>query len=89
MLSRSHTNYLAQLQIDNINQGNSANRMLSKVTLLASILVPLNLVCGMFGMNVEVPWKNVNNLGPFFGIFGFLIVWTVISVVVAKRMRYI
>lgn len=89
MLSRSHTNYLAQLQIDNINQGNNANRMLSKVTLLASILVPLNLVCGMFGMNVEVPWKNVNNLGPFFGIFGFLILWTLVSILIAKRMRYI
>ena len=89
MLSRSHTNYLAQLQIDNINQGNSANRMLSKVTLLASILVPLNLVCGMFGMNVDVPFKNVDNLGPFFGIFGFLILFTLVSVLVAKRMRYI
>ena len=89
MLSRSHTNYLAQLQIDNINQGNNANRMLSKVTLLASILVPLNLVCGLFGMNVDVPFKNVNNLGPFFGIFGFLIVWTLVSLLIAKRMRYI
>ncbi|RFU35876.1 hypothetical protein B7463_g525, partial [Scytalidium lignicola] len=45
MLSRSHSNYLAQLSIDNITQGNNANKVLSKITLLASILVPLNLVC--------------------------------------------
>jgi magnesium transporter len=89
MLSRSHTNYLAQLQIDNINQGNSANKLLSKVTLLASVLVPLNLVCGMFGMNVAVPFKDSENLGPFFGIFGFLVLWTVVSILVAKRLRYI
>src|SRR5436190_12833212 len=48
MLSRSHSNYLAQLSIDSISQGNRANKILGKVTLLASILVPLNLVCSLF-----------------------------------------
>jgi magnesium transporter len=89
MLSRSHSNYLAQLSIDNITQGNHANKVLSKITLLASILVPLNLVCGMFGMNVMVPWRDVKNLGPFFGIFGFLIFIVILFYSLAKRMRYI
>jgi magnesium transporter len=89
MLSRSHSNYLAQLSIDNITQGNQANKVLSKITLLASILVPLNLVCGMFGMNVQVPWREVNNLAPFFGIFGILVLFVVISLVVARRLRFI
>lgn len=89
MLSRSHSNYLAQLSIDNITQGNHANKVLSKITLLASILVPLNLVCGMFGMNVAVPFRDVENLAPFFGILGFLILIVVIFYTIAKRMRYI
>jgi magnesium transporter len=89
MLSRSHSNYLAQLSIDNITQGNNANKVLSKITLLASILVPLNLVCGMFGMNVEVPWRNVDNLGPFFGILGVLILFVIISLGIAKKYKYI
>ncbi|KAF4633203.1 hypothetical protein G7Y89_g4912 [Cudoniella acicularis] len=89
MLSRSHSNYLAQLSIDNITQGNQANKVLSKITLLASILVPLNLVCGMFGMNVEVPWRNVDGLGPFFGIFGVLALFSIVCLIIAKRMRYI
>lgn len=89
MLSRSHSNYLAQLSIDNITQGNNANKVLSKITLLASILVPLNLVCGMFGMNVLVPWRNVDNLGPFFGILSVLITFVIVSLLVAKRYRYI
>lgn len=89
MLSRSHSNYLAQLSIENITQGNNSNKVLSKITLLASILVPLNLVCGMFGMNVVVPWGNSDSLGPFFGIFGFLVLFSVISLVTARRMRYI
>jgi magnesium transporter len=89
MLSRSHSNYLAQLSIDNITQGNNHNKVLSKITLLASILVPLNLICGMFGMNVNVPFKNVDNLGPFFGILGVLILFVVFALLLAKRMRYI
>lgn len=89
MLSRSHSNYLAQLSIDNITQGNHANKVLSKITLLASILVPLNLVCGMFGMNVAVPWKNVDSLGPFFGIFSFLVLFTIVSLLIARRKRFI
>ena len=89
MLSRSHSNYLAQLSIDNITQGNNSNKVLSKITLLASILVPLNLVCGMFGMNVEVPFREVDGLGPFFGILGVLILFVIISLIAAKRFRYI
>ncbi|KAG9239412.1 putative metal ion transporter C27B12.12c [Amylocarpus encephaloides] len=89
MLSRAHSNYLAQLSIDNITQGNHANKVLSKITLLASILVPLNLVCGLFGMNVAVPFKNSSSLGPFFSILGVLLVFTLLSLLVARRMRYI
>ncbi|CAD6502182.1 BgTH12-02421 [Blumeria graminis f. sp. triticale] len=89
MLSRSHSNYLAQLSIDNITQGNHANNVLSKITLLASILVPLNLVCGMFGMNVKVPWRDTESLSPFFGILGLLFLLTVVSLYAARRLRFI
>lgn len=89
MLSRSHSNYLAQLSIDNITQGNNANKVLSKITVLASILVPLNLVCGLFGMNVAVPWRNNESLVPFFGILGSLGFFVLVSLCVAKRMRYL
>jgi magnesium transporter len=89
MLARSHSNYLAQLSIDNITQGNNANKVLSKITLLASILVPLNLVCGMFGMNVAVPWKNSESLLPFFMILASLVVFVLVALAVAKRMRYL
>lgn len=89
MLSRSHSNYLAQLSIDNITQGNNANKVLSKITLLASILVPLNLVCGMFGMNVAVPFRSVDNLIPFFVILAILVAFVIVSLGVARRFRYI
>ena len=89
MLSRSHSNYLAQLSVDHIAQGNIANRVLSKITLLATILVPLNLICGLFGMNVPVPGKNADGLGWFFGIIGVIAAMVVASLVAARRARFI
>jgi len=89
MLSRSHSNYLAQLSIDNITQGNNANKVLSKITLLASILVPMNLVCGLFGMNVKVPYMGGDDLIPFFVILSSLVVFVLFSLVLARKLKYI
>ncbi|KAK4186860.1 hypothetical protein QBC35DRAFT_475090 [Podospora australis] len=88
MLSRAHSNYLAQISIESIAQGTSTNRVLSKITLLASIIVPLNVVTGLFGMNVPVPWgESQDNLRPFFGILGILIAFCIIALAVARKYR--
>lgn len=89
ILSRAHSNYLATLSINNISQGTDMNRVLSKITMLGSILVPLNLVCGLFGMNVHLPFEEASNLGPFFGIVGFMIVLCAMMVSVARWKRWI
>lgn len=90
MLSRSHSNYLAQISIDGIAQSTANNRVLSKITLLASIIVPLNVVTGLFGMNVAVPWGLVSgSLTPFYAILGCLVGFCVLSVVFARRLRWI
>lgn len=89
MLSRAHSNYLAQLSIDSITQGTRANKVLSKITFLASIIVPLNVITGLFGMNVSVPFGDNSSLAPFFTIVGVLIAFSVICIVLARRFRYI
>ena len=89
MLSRSHANYLAQISVENITQGNRANEVLSKVTFVATILVPLNLVCGLFGMNVKVPGREVDNNNWFYGILGCLGAFVVVMATVAKFKKFI
>ncbi|KAL1875916.1 hypothetical protein VTK73DRAFT_9771 [Phialemonium thermophilum] len=89
MLSRSHSNYLAQISIDGITQGTNTNRVLSKITLLASIIVPLNVVTGLFGMNVHVPWQGQENLYAFFGILGSLLLFCLVTLLIARRYRFI
>ncbi|KAJ7591451.1 hypothetical protein C8J56DRAFT_935610 [Mycena floridula] len=59
ILSRSHSNYLAQISIEMTDANNQINDVLSKLTALGTVLIPMNLVTGLWGMNVHVPGQNV------------------------------
>lgn len=72
IFSRSHTNYLAQLQVESFNANNKVTEMLGKVTMLGTMLVPLNIIPGLFGMNVTVPGEQ-GNPAWFYGILGVMI----------------
>ena len=89
MLSRSHSNHLSQLSLNNIEQGSRANELLGKITVFATILVPLNLIAGLFGMNVPVPGENSEGLNWWFGIIGVIGFVSVTFICVAKKMKYI
>ncbi|KOG99773.1 putative Mg(2+) transporter ALR2 DI49_1607 [Saccharomyces eubayanus] len=73
IFSRSHANYLAQLQVESFNSNNKVTEMLGKVTMLGVMLVPLNVITGLFGMNVPVPGGKSTTVSWWFGILGFLI----------------
>ena len=70
ILSRSHSNYLAQISIEMTDANNQINDVLSKLTALGTVLVPMNLVTGLWGMNVHVPGQD-ETVGPDL-IFGAL-----------------
>nr|POE65228.1 putative metal ion transporter c27b12.12c [Quercus suber] len=89
MLSRSHSNHLSQISLNHIEQGSRGNALLSKITVFATILVPLNLIAGLFGMNVPVPGHDSTGLGWWFGIVGIILALSTICVVVAKRLKYV
>lgn len=84
IFSRSHTNYLAQLQVESFYTNNKVTDLLSKVTLLGTIMLPLNLVTGLFGMNVKVPGEGGSNYHWFGGIIGFISFIIIISFFVAN-----
>lgn len=46
ILSRSHSNYLAQISIEMTDANNQINDVLSKLTALGTVLIPMNLVTG-------------------------------------------
>ncbi|KAJ3575960.1 hypothetical protein NPX13_g3858 [Xylaria arbuscula] len=89
ILSRAHSNYLAQLTIDSISQGTQTNAGLSKITFIATVIVPLNIVTGLFGMNVRIPFMDGPDLHAFFGILGSLVAFVILSLLLARRLRLI
>ena len=46
ILSRTHSNYLAQISIEMTDANNQINDVLSKLTALGTILIPMNLITG-------------------------------------------
>ncbi|KAK6365297.1 hypothetical protein LTR64_008800 [Lithohypha guttulata] len=89
MLSRSHANYLAQSSVDSILEGNYTNRSLAKIMVVATILVPLNLITGLFGMNVHVPGQDLSGYSWFGGILGVIVLFVSVSLLLAKKMKLI
>jgi len=89
MLSRSHANYLAHLNVDNLLKGNNTNKTLARITVIATMLVPLNLITGLFGMNVHVPGAGGDNLSWFFGIIGVIFSIITVSLFLARRFKAI
>ncbi|CCE82563.1 Piso0_002293 [Millerozyma farinosa CBS 7064] len=84
ILSRSHSNYLAQLQVQSVISNNRVTDVLSKVTLVGTLIVPLNLVTGLFGMNVRVPGEQKDGLNWFFGIIGVMACIVLVFIVLAR-----
>ncbi|KAK0324746.1 hypothetical protein LTR82_004451 [Friedmanniomyces endolithicus] len=89
MLGRSHSNHLSQISLAHIEQGSRANALLGKITVFATILVPLNLIAGLFGMNVPVPGRESTGLGWWFGIVGVIVTFTLICGFTARRMKLV
>jgi magnesium transporter len=83
--SRSHSNYLAQISIEMTQTNNEINDVLSKLTALGSVLVPMNLVTGLWGMNVQVPGQYQEDLTWFIGIMTSILAFCIVSTLL---MRY-
>lgn len=60
--------------------------VLGKLTVLGTIVLPMNIVTGMWGMNVLVPGQNVEDLSWFWSITAGLVLFGLVSYFIAKRV---
>ncbi|KAI9101703.1 hypothetical protein DFS34DRAFT_426460 [Phlyctochytrium arcticum] len=88
-LARSHSNYLAQISIEITQASNRTNDVVMKMTAMASILLPLNVVTGLFGMNVQVPGQYIENYWWFVGIVVCMIGIATAVYVWARRYKLV
>jgi magnesium transporter len=67
LLSRAHSNYLAQINIRMNERAEQTADVLGKLTVVGTIVLPMNIICGMWGMNVKVPGQDIDSLYWFWG----------------------
>lgn len=88
-LARAHSNYLAQISIEITQASNRTSDVVMRMTAVASILVPLNVVTGLWGMNVRVPGEGGESLSWFFGILTGMIIFAVSIFYLVRRAKLV
>lgn len=86
ILARAHSNCLAQVNIDMTKINNDTNDVLGKITVLGTIVLPMNIVTGLWGMNVIVPGQEHAGTIWFWGITAGLFFFAIASYWGAKRV---
>lgn len=63
------------------------NDVLGKLTVLGTIVLPMSLITGLWGMNVRVPGERAadGDLRWFWGITGSLVVGGLLCYMIARR----
>ncbi|ORZ14630.1 hypothetical protein BCR42DRAFT_376849 [Absidia repens] len=89
VLGRAHRNYLGQISIELSQAGNNTNEVINRLTFLATLVVPLNLVAGLFGMNVQVPGQNDNDLAWFFWITMGMAMYVTFMLAYGKQFNFL
>ncbi|KAJ2633820.1 CorA metal ion transporter [Coemansia sp. RSA 1290] len=89
ILARAHGNYLARINLELTHASNTTNQLATQMTVLAGIFLPLNLVAGIFGMNVKVPGRDRDDLRDFGLIVGAMGLFVVATLAVCRWRRII
>lgn len=91
ILSRSHSNYLADMSIEMTRINNDTNNVVSRLTVLGTIIFPMNLITGLWGMNVKVPgqFQDEDGLNWFYSICFCLLIFAIISVGFCRYLRVV
>lgn len=87
ILSRAQSNYLAQMNIRMTERAEKTNDVLGKLTVLGTIVLPMNIVTGLWGMNTRVPGEDgePGDLTWFFSITGGLMIAGLLCFLIARR----
>lgn len=78
---------MAQINIRMNERAEQNADVLGKLTVLGTIVLPMNIITGMWGMNVWVPGQDIEgDLTWFFCITAGLAMFGVVCYVVAKKV---
>jgi magnesium transporter len=56
---------------------------------IATMFLPLQVISGIFGMNVQVPWQDMETINPFYGVVGFMVLVAFLFYRLFKRRNWL
>eukprot|EP00127_Corallochytrium_limacisporum_P003721 Clim_evm53s152 gene=Clim_evmTU53s152 len=73
-VASAQANYLTKVSIHIAHSQYQADHLFKNLTVISTLVLPMQLLAGLFGMNVTVPFQTdkIDSLGPFFGIIGLM-----------------
>jgi magnesium transporter len=86
MLSRSQSKYLSQLSFDSTRMRNTIVGTLARLTGISAVIVMMQVITGLFSMNISIPGLGVAGLSCWFGILGLILGLILLFLVVARRI---
>ncbi|ROT37389.1 cora-domain-containing protein [Sodiomyces alkalinus F11] len=86
ILARSHANYLAQINIRMNERSEQTADVLGKLTVLGTIVLPMNIITGLWGMNVYVPGQEYETLTWFWCLTAGLLLFGLTCYLIAKSV---
>ncbi|KAJ1564954.1 CorA metal ion transporter, partial [Cladochytrium tenue] len=84
LLDRAHGNYLAQISVEVAEASQRTGVVGVRITTLASIIVPLNIVTGLWGMNVKVPGRDEDSLVWFYWLVAGMVAFAAVATWVVR-----
>lgn len=88
-LARAHATLLARLSVASSRTGGRTIEFLTKMTVIGAIILPMQFLTGLFGMNNPVPGQNSTNLDWWFGILGVIGAFIIVALILARWMKAI
>jgi len=81
--------FLAKVSLNITMKSHHLNELASKLGTLATVLLPLTFLTGLFGMNVQVPWQTEDSLRPFAALCTFMFVLVVVLMIFFKLKKWL
>ena len=75
VISQANNNVVSILSIIGAEHSNRTNDVMKRMTLLGSVMGPLNLVTSAFGMNIRVPYQQEDSTTLFWVLVGCALGW--------------
>ena len=88
-LELARNRFLASIDANISNYSRDLDALMKKFAVIATLFLPLQLISGMLGMNIKVPFQNTDSTWPFWALTGLMIIGIIGFWLMFKKYKYL